>query len=81
MSSIIKADSKDYVTSLARGLAVVRCFDKDYSKQSLTEVAKRTNLARATARRFLYTLQALGYVETDGKLFWLTNPALYKRGK
>ena len=76
MSSIIKADSKDYVTSLARGLAVVRCFDKDYSKQSLTEVAKRTNLARATARRFLYTLQALGYVETDGKLFWLTPKVL-----
>ncbi len=72
MSSFIGADSKDYVTSLARGLAVIRCFDKDHCKLTLSEVAGRTNLARATARRFLHTLHALGYVESDGKLFWLS---------
>tara|TARA_R110000824_G_scaffold288508_2_gene476512 strand:+ start:82172 stop:82978 length:807 start_codon:yes stop_codon:yes gene_type:complete len=72
MSSIIKADSKDYVTSLARGLAVIRCFDKDHRKLTLTEVAGRAELARATARRFLHTLNSLGYVESDGKLFWLS---------
>ena len=75
-SSIIEADSKDYVTSLERGLSVIRCFDKDRCKLSLTEVAKHTNLARATARRFLHTLHALGYVETDGKLFWLSPKVL-----
>jgi len=72
MSSLIGASNKDYVTSLARGLAVIRCFDKDRNKLTLTEVARHTSLARATARRFLYTLNALGYVETDGKLFWLS---------
>jgi len=72
MSSFIGAASKDYVTSLARGLAVIRCFDKDHCKLTLTDVAGRTMLARATARRFLHTLHALGYVETDGKLFWLS---------
>ncbi|MAY02789.1 MAG: IclR family transcriptional regulator [Gammaproteobacteria bacterium] len=72
MSSFIGADSKDYVTSLARGLAVIRCFDKDHCRLTLTEVASRTELARATARRFLHTLHALGYVESDGKYFWLS---------
>lgn len=76
MSSFIGADSKDYVTSLARGLAVIRCFDKDHCKLTLTEVASRTKLARATARRFLHTLHALGYVESDGKLFWLSAKVL-----
>ncbi len=76
MSSIIGADSKDYVTSLARGLAVIRCFDKDHCRLSLTEVARQANLARATARRFLHTLHSLGYVETDGKLFWLSPKVL-----
>lgn len=75
-SSLIDADSKDYVTSLARGLAVIRCFDRDHCRLTLTEVAARTDLARATARRFLHTLYALGYVETDGKLFWLSPKVL-----
>ncbi|MDC1436658.1 helix-turn-helix domain-containing protein, partial [Gammaproteobacteria bacterium] len=61
-SSVIGADNKDYVTSLERGLAVISCFDKNRCKLSLTEVARHTNLARATARRFLHTLHALGYV-------------------
>lgn len=76
MSSVIGADSKDYVTSLERGLAVLSCFDKSRCKLSLTEVARHTDLARATARRFLHTLHALGYLETDGKLFWLSPKVL-----
>ena len=75
-SSVIGANSKDYVTSLERGLAVISCFDKNRCKLSLTEVARHTDLARATARRFLHTLHALGYVETDGKLFWLSPKVL-----
>src|SRR5699024_2154634 len=37
----------------------------------LSEVARRTGLTRATARRILYTLASLGYVATDGKEFSL----------
>ena len=70
MSSL--SEMKDFVTSLARGLTVIQAFDKDHCKLTLTDVAKRTELNRATARRFLFTLNALGYVESDGKLFWLS---------
>ncbi len=55
---------------------MLSCFDKSRCKLSLSEVAKHTDLARATARRFLHTLNALGYVETDGKLFWLSPKVL-----
>ena len=52
----------EFVTSLARGLQVVRAFDVDHPIMTLSEVAKRTGLTRATARRFLHTLRDLGYV-------------------
>lgn len=68
--------SDQYVQSLARGLAVIRAFDTDHSVMTLTEVAARTGLTRATARRFLHTLVELGYVRTDGKTFALTAQVL-----
>lgn len=64
--------SDQYVQSLARGLAVIRAFDAQNPVMTLTEVAARTGLTRATARRFLHTLVELGYVRTDGKTFALT---------
>ena len=68
--------SDQYVQSLARGLAVIRAFDTDHPLMTLTEVAARTDLTRATARRFLHTLVELGYVRTDGKTFGLTAQVL-----
>lgn len=61
-----------YVQSFARGLEVIRSFSAAAPRQTLTEVAGRTGLTRAGARRILLTLQTLGYVESDGKLFALT---------
>lgn len=61
-----------YVQSFARGLAVIRSFNAQHAEQTLSEVAMRTSLTRAGARRILLTLQALGYVVSDGKYFRLT---------
>lgn len=61
-----------YVQSFARGLEVIRSFSASAPRQTLTEVAGRTGLTRAGARRILLTLQTLGYVESDGKQFALT---------
>ena len=61
-----------YVQSFARGLQVIRSFSAESPRQTLTEVAGRSELTRASARRILLTLQSLGYVESDGKLFSLT---------
>ncbi|MGA9871173.1 MAG: IclR family transcriptional regulator [Rhodococcus sp. (in: high G+C Gram-positive bacteria)] len=64
--------SPDYVQSLARGLSVIRAFDAEHPRQTLSDVARATALTRATARRFLLTLVELGYVRSDGSMFWLT---------
>lgn len=61
-----------YVQSFARGLSVIRAFGADAPRQTLTEVAKRCGLTRAGARRILLTLQTLGYVRAEGRLFELT---------
>ncbi len=64
--------SGQFVQSLARGLEVIRAFDGENPRMTLSDLAGRTGLTRATARRFLLTLAELGYVTTDGKLFSLT---------
>lgn len=70
------ADNKpgdSYVQSFARGLEVIRSFSSDAPSQTLSEVAGKTGLTRAGARRILLTLQTLGYVDcADGKHFALT---------
>lgn len=62
----------NYVQSFARGLEVIRSFSAQTPRQTLSEVAERTGLTRAGARRILLTLQTLGYVRHDGRLFQLT---------
>jgi len=66
----------EYVQTLERGIAVILSFDQDHPRQTLAEVATRTGLSRAAARRFLLTLGALGYVGSDGKYFTLLPKAL-----
>ncbi|MCV2363405.1 helix-turn-helix domain-containing protein [Paucibacter sp. DJ1R-11] len=61
-----------YVQSFARGLSVIRAFDATAPRQTLTEVSRRCGLTRAGARRILLTLETLGYVKSDGRLFALT---------
>jgi len=60
------------VQSFARGLQVIRSFSASAPRQTLSEVAAASGLTRAGARRILLTLQTLGYVASDGKLFALT---------
>jgi IclR family pca regulon transcriptional regulator len=61
-----------YVQSFARGLAVLRSFGADAPAQTLSTAAARSGMTRAGARRILLTLQQLGYVEAEGRLFRLT---------
>lgn len=62
----------EFVQSLARGLDVITAFDAQHRELTLAEVARRADLTRATARRFLHTLVALGYVRQEGHRFALT---------
>jgi IclR family transcriptional regulator, pca regulon regulatory protein len=68
--------SSNYVQTLARGLDVIRAFDRDRPEMSLSEIAERTGLARAVVRRLLMTLEYLGYVGRRERHFFLTPRAL-----
>ena len=65
-----------FVQSLARGLDVITAFDDEHVAMTLSKVAARTGLSRATARRFLLTLAQLGYVRSDDNRFSLTPQVL-----
>lgn len=68
--------NRDYVSSLARGLEILRAFSRTRRRMTLSEVAAETGMTRAAARRFLLTLVREGYAQTDGKLFDLTPQVL-----
>ena len=62
----------DFVSSLAKGLAVIRHLVEVKSPQTLSDVADALDMPRATARRLLLTLEELGYAEQIGRQFSLT---------
>lgn len=68
--------SGDFIQSLERGLAVINSFAREHAAQTLSEVAERTGLTRATSRRVLLTLTELGYVHQSGRAFSLTPKVL-----
>jgi IclR family pca regulon transcriptional regulator len=63
--------SKDFVQSLDRGLAIMKVFNERTPRLTLSEVAELTGFTRATARRFLLTLESLNYVGSTGRYFFL----------
>lgn len=67
-----RALGADFSEALARGLGVIGAFDEQRRQMTLSDVARAVDLPRATVRRALATLVALGYVEVDGRLFRLT---------
>ncbi len=71
MEAVRTKESSDFVQSLERGLLVLRCFSREDAALTLSEVAVLTGLTRAAARRFLLTLEQLGYVSADGRRFSL----------
>lgn len=63
--------SNDFLRAFARGIRVICAFDQQHPQMTLSQVAERTGLTRANARRILLTLQTLGYVAQDGRVFTL----------
>lgn len=53
---------RQFVTALARGLEVLRCFGPGERYLGLSELARRTSLPKATVARLAGTLAKLGYL-------------------
>jgi IclR family pca regulon transcriptional regulator len=72
----ISPRERQFVRSLERGLAVIRALSVAGDGRTLSDVAHETGLTRASARRFLLTLEELGYVRSYDRRFTLTPRAL-----
>jgi IclR family pca regulon transcriptional regulator len=71
--SIAKAD---LIEGMVKGMAVLESFDVQRQRLNATLAAERAGITRAAARRHLLTLAHLGYLETDGRYFWLAAKVL-----
>lgn len=60
-----------FMTSLARGLAVVRAFSDQRRSLTIAQISHRTGIPRAAVRRCLYTLKQLGYADSEANNFFL----------
>ena len=68
---LFRGGDPDFMTSLARGLHVIRAFSGFDQRLTIADVSRATGLTRAVVRRCLYTLRELGYAATDGRTYSL----------
>ena len=65
-------EPEDLITGLEKGLHLLERMSAPPGRWTVSEAALLGGLSRAAARRFLLTLAHIGYVEGDGKHYWLT---------
>jgi len=68
----MRGGDRDHIGSLEKGLAVIAAFSASHPRLTLAQAARKTGLTRATVRRHLLTLEALGFAESDEQHYWLT---------
>ena len=62
----------NFMTSLARGLAVIQAFSQRKLPITISQISNKTGFSRAAVRRCLYTLKQLGFAGSDdGRHFFL----------
>jgi IclR family transcriptional regulator, pca regulon regulatory protein len=72
-------EKRDWIAGLEKGLSIIEAFDDQSPRLTASQAGARCGLTRTAARRYLLTLAHLGYVGSDGKLFWLT-PRILRLG-
>lgn len=60
-----------FMTSLARGLAVLRAFSDSRRPMTIAQISQKTGIPRAAVRRCLHTLKQLGYADAEVNNFSL----------
>ena len=66
LDAIAQSDGDpNFVTGLARGLAILLALADKKHHMTIAQISRRTGIPRAAARRGLYTLTKLGFVAVD----------------
>lgn len=69
---ISRTGDPDFMSTLARGLAVIQAFSQQRQLMSISQISQKTGIPRAAVRRCLYTLSELGFVHAeDGRNYSL----------
>ncbi len=68
--------ARDLIVGLQKGLALLQLFSQEHPRLSVPEAARLAGLTQSAARRFLLTLVHDGFVQTDGRYYWLTAKTL-----
>ena len=67
----VERGDPNFMTSLARGLAVICAFSDHLRSLTIPQISEQTGFSRAAVRRCLYTLAKLGYVSSGPRTFSL----------
>lgn len=59
-------NDKGHVTSLAKGLSILKTLSNDQLEMSLMDIVRATGMSPSTSHRYLSTLVSLGYVAHSG---------------
>ncbi len=70
----------NFMTSLARGLAVIQAFSQRKRQASVSQLSQKTGLSRAAVRRCLYTLAKLGFAGSDDSRHFFLRPRILALG-
>ncbi|MGC2291257.1 MAG: IclR family transcriptional regulator C-terminal domain-containing protein [Candidatus Acidiferrales bacterium] len=70
----------DFMTSLARGLAVIQAFSQNKRQLTISQVSAKTGFSRAAVRRCLYTLAKLGFAGSDDNRHFYLRPRVLALG-
>jgi len=76
MDQLSARGDPEFMTSLARGLAVLRCFADRAEPMMISQAARMTGLSRPAVKRCLHTLVRLDYAAQDGSKYALTPKVL-----
>jgi DNA-binding IclR family transcriptional regulator len=63
----VEEEDRKFVTALARGLEILRCFTPRESSLGNQEIARKTSLPKPTVSRLTHTLTRLGYLKQDSR--------------
>jgi IclR family pca regulon transcriptional regulator len=70
----------NFMTSLARGLAVIQAFSQRQCELTVSQISTKTGFSRAAVRRCLYTLTKLGFAASDDSRHFHLRPRVLALG-
>ena len=75
-----KTGDPNYMTSFARGLAVIQAFSQSQQLLTVSQISAKTGFSRAAVRRCLYTLAKLSFAGSDDNRHFYLRPRVLTLG-